>query len=118
MKALVFIICLGLIFLGCKKNQTGPQTASQTGYSQNQGVLVGYNMRMCAEPSCGGMIITIKNDASKNPSPSYLFNGTLPNLAINDSTKFPINVILSWKRDTGVYGSYNYILISQIKVIN
>jgi len=99
MKTLIFILCLGLIFLGCKKNQTAPQA----GYLQSQGVLVGYNMRMCPEPSCGGMIITIKNDASTNPSPSYLFNGTLPNLEINDSTKFPINVILSWKRDTGVY---------------
>ncbi len=109
----IIIACLVFVSLGCKKNHIGPQT----GYVQSQGVLVGYNMRMCNLPSCGGMIIDIKNDTSKNAPPYYLFDGTLPKLAIRDTTKFPINVSLTWKRDTGVYGSYNYIVISRIVVI-
>jgi len=59
------------------------------------------------------MIIHIDNDTSKNAPDDYLYNGTLSKLGINDTTKFPINVTLTWKRDTGLYGSYNFILIAK-----
>jgi hypothetical protein len=65
------------------------------GYEQSQGVLVGYNLGTCPELSCGGMIVTIKNDTTKNAPPYYLTNETLSQLGIIDTTKFPINVDLS-----------------------
>ena len=69
---------------------------------------------MCA--ICGGLEITIKNDTSKNPPAFYEINSTLSQLGISENTKFPINVSLNWKHDTGIFGNYNYITVSQIKV--
>jgi hypothetical protein len=58
MKTLLLIFCLGLIFIGCKKIIEGPY--------QSQGVILGYDPRMCPSPACGGLEITIKNDTAKN----------------------------------------------------
>ena len=110
MKPIIFIFCLGFIFAGCTKVKITPY--------QSQGVLIGFNMRMCPEPSCGGMIITINNDTAKNPPPYYLINETLKQMDINENTQFPINVSLDFKRDTGLFGSYNYIVVSKIKLDN
>jgi len=108
------LICIELLLsTSCKKNHLPPPSI---GYRTNAAELVNYNMRMCPEPSCGGMIIHIDNDTSKNAPDHYLYNGTLEGLGINDTTKFPVNVTLTWKRDTGVYGSFNYIVISKIKL--
>lgn len=112
MKAIILLVSMAVIITSCKKSTIAPPA----GFMQNQGELMGYNERMCPEPSCGGMVIHIDNDTSKNASPYYLYNGTLPKLNISDTVKFPINVTLTWKRDTGVYGSFNYIVISKIKL--
>ena len=98
--------------MACKKNHVAPLI----GYKTNTGELVGYNMAMCPELSCGGMIVHIDNDTSKNAPDHYLYNGTLSGLGINDTTKFPVHVALTWKRDTGIFGSYNYIVIAKIKL--
>ena len=104
-------LCIGLLWLSCRKNSLNPLT----GYKTNPGELVGPNMRMCPELFCGGMIIHIDDDTTKNAPDYYLYNGTLPDLGISDTTKFPINVTLTWKRDTGLAGSYNFILIAKVK---
>jgi len=108
---IICLLCLGTLYFSCKKNKVSPLT----GYKTNPAELVGMNMGMCPELSCGGMIIHIDNDTSKNAPDRYLYNGTLPNLGISDTTKFPINVTLTWKRDTGIAGSYNFIVIGAIK---
>lgn len=105
------LLCIGLLCLSCKKNPVVPLI----GYQTNAAELMGYDMRMCPEPDCGGMIIHIDSDTSKNASDNYHYNGALSKLGINDTTKFPINVTLTWKRDTGVYGRYNFIVIGAIK---
>ena len=108
MKTLMFIFCISLLIaIGCKKTNEKPY--------QSEGVITGYDYRMCA--MCGGLEITIKNDTSKNPPPFYEINSTLAQLGISDNTKFPINVSLDWKRDTGALGSFHYITVSQIMVI-
>jgi hypothetical protein len=66
---------------------------------------------------CGGLEITIKNDTTKNPPPFYEINASLQQLGISENAKFPINVSLNWKHDTLPLGPYNYIIVSQIKVI-
>lgn len=111
MKAIILLVLLALMFAACRKSAVPPPA----GFMQNQAELLGYNAMLCPEPSCGGMIIHIDNDTSRNPPTRYLYNGTLPNLNISDTTKFPVNVTLTWKRDTGVYGSFDYIVISKIK---
>jgi hypothetical protein len=110
MKTLILIFCLGLIIAGCKKGSVSPY--------QSQGVLTGYDLRMCPSPLCGGLLITIKNDTTKNPPPFYHANQTLTQLGINESTKFPINVSLNYKPDTGIFATYNYIIVTQIKVVH
>jgi hypothetical protein len=106
MKALIFICCLGIIVISCKKNTASP--------FQSQGVITGYDLRACA--MCGGLEIVIKNDTAKNPPSFYEINATLQQLGINGNAAFPINVSLNWKRDTSPLGAYNYIVVSQIKV--
>lgn len=113
MKLLILIISLGLILAGCKKSQV---VLLQADYKQSHGVLTGYNSKACPEPSCGGLMINIQNDTLKNPSKLYLINQTLTHLGISENTMFPINVSLSWKRDTGVFGAFNYIIVSKIQV--
>lgn len=112
MKTFIFIVCLGVIFISCKKAGT---TSGVSPY-QSQGVITGYDPRTCAE--CGGLFITIKNDTTKNASPRYDINASLQQLGINPNTKFPINVDLNWMHDTTTLGSFGYIIVTKIKVIN
>lgn len=110
MKILIPILCLGLILIGCKKN-------NETSYN-SIGVITGYDLRLCPSPMCGGLEITINNDTAKQPPPFYHINSTLSQLGISESTKFPINVNFNYKPDTGFYANYNYIIITQLKVLN
>ena len=109
MKTRILLICLGVWAVGCKKNTETPY--------KTQGVIIGYDMRECPSPGCGGLEVKIKNDTAKKPPPFYLVGSTLQQLGISESTKFPINVTFSYKPDTGIFTKYNYIIIMQIKVI-
>lgn len=108
MKKLIFI-CLLLAVTGCKRTDEKPSYESE-------GTITGYDLRTCA--MCGGLEITIKNDTTKNAPPFYEINSSLQQLGISEITPFPIKVNLNWKRDTSPLGAYNYIVVSQIKVIN
>lgn len=110
MKPFIFIVCLGLIFISCKKTGTGASPY------QSQGVITGYDPRTCAQ--CGGLFITIKNDATKNARPRYNINESLQQLGIAPSVKFPINVDLNWMPDTSALGQFGYIIVTKIKVVN
>lgn len=108
MKTLFFIVCLGVIFISCKKTGVSPY--------QSQGVITGYDPRTCAQ--CGGLFIIIKNDTTKNAPPHYDINETLQQLGIDPNAKFPINVSLNWMHDTTSLGRYGYIIVTKIKVNN
>ncbi|MGZ3927801.1 MAG: hypothetical protein ACXVJG_12665 [Mucilaginibacter sp.] len=110
MKTLTLILFAALILAGCKKTVTNPALRSQA-------TITGYDMRKCASPGCGGLLITIKNDTAKNPRPYYQINSTLAQLGISESTKFPIYVDLTWKPDTGVYGTFHYIVVTYISIV-
>ena len=105
---LIIILCIGLLF-ACKKSGEAPY--------QSSGVLIGYDPRACPTPLCGGLEITIKNDTAKNPPAFYQINASLQQLGISENTKFPINVLLNWKRDTGIFAGSNFILVSKIQVV-
>jgi hypothetical protein len=109
MKLLAIAFCLGLLFASCKKNNETPY--------QSDGVLTGYDLRMCPSLLCGGLLITIKNDTAKNPPSYYHINSSLAQLGINENTRFPINVNLNYKKDTGIFATYNYIIVTKIKVV-
>lgn len=96
-------------YFACKKGSVVPK--------QYNGVITGYDPRMCPSPACGGLLITIKNDTAKNPPPYYHIGSTLEQLGIDPNTKFPIYVDLSYKPDTGIWGTYHYIIVTQIKVV-
>ncbi len=108
MKYSIISVCFCFVIIGCTKNNSITY--------KNQGVLIGYDQRMCPEPACGGMLINIKNDTTTNPPPFYHINATLAQLGINESTKFPINVNFNYLPDTGRFVNYNYIIITQIKL--
>jgi hypothetical protein len=111
MKRLVcLLLCISAICLSCKKRSIAPK--------EYNGVITGYDPRMCASPACGGLLITIKNDTAKNPPQYYHINSTLQQLGIDPNTKFPINVDLSYKPDTGIFKTYNYIIVTKIKVVD
>jgi len=107
MKTSILVLSLGLMIVGCKKNNEAPY--------QSKGIIIGYDYRTCA--MCGGLEITIENDTTKNPPPFYEINASLQQLGISENTKFPINVSLNWKHDTLPLEAYRYIIVSQIKVI-
>ncbi|QKJ32028.1 hypothetical protein HQ865_20425 [Mucilaginibacter mali] len=71
-------------------------------------------MATCAV--CGGIKIVIDNDTTKNPPSFYRINGTLSNFGIPESTAFPINVNLDWRKDTSALKAGNYIIVSNISI--
>lgn len=109
MKKMFLLLGLGLIVFGCKKSNPNP--------GKSQGTIIGYDLRLCPSPMCGGLEITIKDDTAKKPPPFYKINSTLQQLGISENTAFPINVNLNWKHDTLPYGAYNYIVVSQVKIV-
>jgi hypothetical protein len=109
MKTLLYVFLAAMVFWGCKK---GNDTESY----QSQGVITGYDTRMCPSPYCGGLIITLRNDTTKNAPPYYLIGSTLQALQISASTPFPINVSLNWKLDTSIPGVTNHIIVTKIRV--
>ena len=109
MKLLAIIFCLGLLFASCKKNNETPY--------RSDGVLTGYDLRICPSLLCGGLLITIKNDTAKNPPSYYHINSSLAQMRINENTRFPINVNLNYKKDTGILATYNYIIVTKIRVV-
>ena len=106
----MLIFFLGVIVAGCAKTNETPY--------KTQGQILGYDLRACPTPGCGGLEITIKNDTTKNPPSFYLVNSTLQQLGISETTKLPVNVSFNYKPDTGIFAKYNYIIITQIKVVN
>ena len=105
MKKLLAILCSAIALAACKKSNVHPY--------QHDAVLTGYDMRLCPSPACGGLLLTIKSD-----TPYYFHtNSTLAELGISESTKFPINVSLNYKPDTGILKTFHYIIITQIKVV-
>ena len=108
MKLLIFVFLLCSIFLSCKKH-TEP--------IHSNAVLLGYDLRLCPSPACGGLLVTIKNDTAKIPPPYYHINSTLTKLGIDEHTQFPINVRLDYKPDTGIFATYHYILVTHIDVV-
>lgn len=75
-------------------------------------------MRECASPACGGLLLTINNDTSKNPRPFYHSRQTLTQLGLSESSKLPIGVSINYKPDTGVFAEFHYIVITRLKVLN
>ena len=112
MKTLLIVICVALAVAGCKKGAVKPRQSNAT--------LIGYDQRMCPTPGCGGLVVTLKNDTAKNPPPFYLINETLEQLGLGNGTdpKFPIAVNLSYRPDTGLFGTYHYIIVTHIALAN
>ncbi|MBS1533177.1 MAG: hypothetical protein JSU01_22955 [Bacteroidetes bacterium] len=106
MKIQILAALLFLAFAGCKKNYFKP-------HALYDGVITGYDLRKCMSPACGGLFITIKNDTSQ-----YRTSQTLSQLGIDESSKFPIAVELNYKRDTGIYHNFNYIVVTHIEVVH
>lgn len=109
MKAFAIIFIISICFLACKKTNTLPY--------KYEGIIIGYDMRKCASPMCGGLLITLKNDTSSNPPVYYHVNSTLQQLGINENTPLPLNINFNFKPDTGIYYTYHYIVITQIAVL-
>ncbi len=108
MKKLIPFLCLVFILSACKKSNVTPYSS--------MGVITGYDTRMC--PQCGGLEITIKNDPTVDPPPSYRINSNASTqFNLGSNPKYPINVTLDWRRDTSIHGG-NYIIITRLKVIN
>ncbi|MBS1533312.1 MAG: hypothetical protein JSU01_23640 [Bacteroidetes bacterium] len=110
MKKILLLICLAGAFAACKKGNNPP--------SHYDGVITGYDMRECASPICGGLLIMLKNDTAKNPPPYYHIGSTLQQLGIDPNTKFPIYVDLTYKPDTGIYATYHWIVVTHIEVVH
>ena len=108
MKKLLLFVLVMFVFAACKKNTVVPA---------HSGVLLGYDMRMCPSPMCGGLLITLNNDTAKNPPSYYHIGASLEQLGLDPKTKFPVNVDLSYKPDTGVFATYHYIIVTQIRIV-
>ncbi|HTD97888.1 MAG TPA: hypothetical protein VK668_01310 [Mucilaginibacter sp.] len=104
MKILLPVLCLVLLFTACKKSSVAPY--------KYRGTITGYDLRECFAPVCGGLFINIDGNTTH-----YRTRETLTELGISESTKFPISISLDYKPDTGVFASYQYIIVTKIKVI-
>ena len=110
MKTLLVVLCMAVVVAACKKGTVKPGPANAT--------LIGYDQRMCPSPLCGGMLVTLKNDTAKNPPSFYHIDATLEQLGLGANIKFPINVNLSYRPDTGILATYHYIVITHIAIAN
>ena len=110
MKKLFVLICVACLFAACKKGGVKPP-------AQHAGVITGYDLRLCPSPACGGLLITIKNDTANKQPLYYHINSTLEQMGIDPNHKFPIDVNLSYKPDTGIYYTYHYIVVTYIKIV-
>ncbi|HZX59994.1 MAG TPA: hypothetical protein VFE54_14765 [Mucilaginibacter sp.] len=110
MKILLVVLCMAVTVAGCKKGTVKPGPSNAT--------LIGYDLRKCSSPACGGLLVTLKNDTAKNPPPFYHINETLEQLGlgIGSNPKFPIDVNLSYRPDTGIFATYHYIIITHIEL--
>lgn len=102
----MMMILLATVAWGCtKKNTVTPY--------QSKGVLTGYDYTLCS--FCGGIKITIENDAPGGAPTYYRIDTTLAQLipGVGNNASFPINVSLNWKpRPSPNPG--NFIVVSGI----
>jgi hypothetical protein len=99
----IMMACCGvMVFIGCKKNNT------VTYY--NQGV-ISPDLGYCI--TCGGYLIKFNSDTTT----SYHIANDITRYGITINSKFPINVSADWQVDDAIKTG-NYIIITQLKVIN
>ncbi|HVS93378.1 MAG TPA: hypothetical protein VHE59_15170 [Mucilaginibacter sp.] len=106
----VLLLLAAVLVLGCKESAVRPYQAMAS--------ITGYDMRECASPACGGLLLTINNDTAKNPPSFYHTRQTLTQLGLSGNSKLPISVNIDYKPDTGIFAEFHYIVITHLKVVN
>ena len=99
------IICL-IMVSSCQK------TNENAGLSD--AIITGYDLRACA--CCGGLMVTFSTDTTRYSGTFYLVNQLPNNSGIDNNTKFPLDVKISWKFSTRECGSTKFVDVLKIEI--
>jgi len=99
------LICF-LILTNCRK--TGDEAAMANA------ILTGYDIRDCA--CCGGLMVTFSNDTTRYSGAYYLVDKLPDNSGIDNNTKFPLYVKITWKYSSNVCGGTKFIDILKLEI--
>ena len=77
-------------------------------------VITGYDARDCV--CCGGLMINFNNDPVPYSGEFYLVNELPPDSGIDNNTKFPLYVRVTWKYNTNICGGTKFIDILKLEI--
>jgi hypothetical protein len=77
-------------------------------------IITGYDIRLC--PCCGGLMVTFNNNPIPYSGEFYLVND-LPNKSgIDNNTKFPLYVRITWRYNIKICGGTKFIDILELEI--
>jgi hypothetical protein len=100
-------IIVAVILMGCQKS-ADKDTAVDA-------VITGYDARDCV--CCGGLMINFNNDPVPYSGVFYLVNELPADSGIDNNTKFPLYVRVTWKYTTNVCGATKFVDILKLEII-
>jgi hypothetical protein len=104
------IFIIGIIFLltvtGCRKNENNEVISDA--------VITGYDIRACV--CCGGLMLNFNNDPIPYSGTFYLVNELPANSGIDNNTKFPLYVRITWKYNSKVCGITKFVDILNLEI--
>jgi hypothetical protein len=79
----------------------------------NNGTITGFDMRDCV--CCGGLMINFRNEIKSYTGEFYLIDNNPSEFGINDKTKFPVQMMVNWVKDS-MKCSNQHIKITKFKI--
>jgi hypothetical protein len=106
-KAIILIALLCLFTItNCQKSVNG-ETISDA-------VITGFDARDCV--CCGGLMINFNNDPVPYSGTFYLINELPVKPVIDNNTKFPLYVKITWSYDNKVCGASKFVDILKMEI--
>ena len=99
------IICL-LMFICCQKT-TNTDVLTDA-------IITGFDLRDCI--CCGGLMVSFVNNPIPYSGEFYLVNDLPKDSGIDNNTKFPLYVKISWKDNSNVCGGTKFIDILKLEI--
>ena len=95
MKNLFFAFLILFSNINCKKENT-PANA----------IIVGYDMRLCPSPCCGGFFVDLNPNNNSNKMYYQWLPGSTNAFGIDDKTTFPLSVSIEYSIDSASCGGF------------
>jgi hypothetical protein len=102
----LFVIFYLLMSISCQKS-ADKDTISDA-------IITGYDIRACV--CCGGLMVNFTNDPKPYSGVFNLVNELPVNSGIDNNTKFPVYVKITWKYSTKQCGSTKFMDVLKIEM--